>query len=136
MRLHSIISALLWSAATLACDDGPTDPPDNAPIAARLAFAVPPPEGVVGVPLMPAIAVEVWDSTGARVADASNAVTVSILTNPGGATLGGTRTVVAVDGVATFSDLTLDAAADGYSLIASAMGLEGATSPTFRIREP
>ena len=37
----------------------------------------------------------------------SGSVAVALSNNPGGATLGGTLTVTAQDGVATFSDLTL-----------------------------
>src|SRR5207245_6778784 len=54
-------------------------------------------------------------------------------TNPGGATLGGTTTVAAVNGVASFSPLTLDKTGTGYALTATAAGLNPATSGGFNI---
>src|SRR5256886_12415344 len=53
--------------------------------------------------------------------------------NPGGATLGGTTTVAAVNGVASFSPLTLDKTGTGYALTATAAGLNPATSGGFNI---
>ncbi len=41
-------------------------------------------------------------------------VTVSLYYDIAGGTLGGTLTVAAIDGVATFTDLTLDTAGTGY----------------------
>jgi hypothetical protein len=62
-------------------------------------------------------------------------VTLSILTNPGGATLGGTNPVSAVNstGVATFNDLSLDKAGTGYTLSATSSGLTAATSTAFNV---
>ena len=48
-------------------------------------------------------------------------------------TLSGTTIVTAVNGVATFSDLSIDKAGNGYTLVAAASGLTGATSTTFNI---
>ena len=47
--------------------------------------------------------------------------------------MSGTLTVNAVAGVATFSDLSINIAADGYTLIASSAGLTSATSNSFNI---
>ena len=56
-------------------------------------------------------------------------MTVALANNPGGATLGGTLTVTASGGVATFSGLTLTKAASGYTLVATSSGLgEGVTN--------
>ena len=44
------------------------------------------------------------------------AVMVALANNPGGSTLGGTLSVTASNGVATFSGLTLTKAASGYTL--------------------
>ena len=56
-------------------------------------------------------------------------MTVALANNPGGATLGGTLTATASDGVATFSGLTLTTAASGYTLEVSAAASARA-SPT------
>jgi hypothetical protein len=55
-------------------------------------------------------------------------VTATLPYNPGGATLGGTLTATAQDGVATFSDLTLNKVGSGYALLVSATGLGSATT--------
>jgi hypothetical protein len=45
----------------------------------------------------------------------------------------GTLTVTVSNGVATFSDLSIDLAGDGYTLHATATGLTAADSGAFRI---
>ena len=47
---------------------------------------------------------------------------MAIGTNPGGGTLSGTNPVAAVSGVATFANLSIDKAGNGYTLTASAGG--------------
>jgi len=49
-------------------------------------------------------------------------VTLTLGNNPGGSILGGTTTVAAVGGVATFGTLTLDKTSTGYWLTATATG--------------
>jgi len=68
------------------------------------------------------------DPYGNVVTSASNAVSVALASHPTGATLGGTLSVTASQGVATFSGLTLTTAASGYTLQVSSGGLSGATS--------
>src|SRR5207247_1554113 len=53
--------------------------------------------------------------------------------NPGGSTLGGTTTIAAVNGVASFATLTLDKTGTGYWLTATATGLSTATSSVFGV---
>jgi hypothetical protein len=48
--------------------------------------------------------------------------TLSLGVNPSGGTLTGTLTVTVVNGVATFSDLAIDLAGDGYTLHATTGG--------------
>jgi alpha-tubulin suppressor-like RCC1 family protein len=98
-----------------------------------LAFVVQPTNGAAMSPLTPAIEVELRDASDARVTTATDAVTLALGANPGGGTLGGTTTVTAVNGVATFADLSLDKAGAGYTLVASAAALTGATSTPFDI---
>ena len=62
------------------------------------------------------------DSSGNVDSSFDGTVTLAMANNPGGATLGGTLTETATNGVATFSDLTLDKAGTGYTLQASADG--------------
>ena len=68
-------------------------------------------------------------SSGSPITSFDGTVTVGLATNPGGATLGGTLSATAVDGVATFSGLSLATAAAGYTFDVTASGLgEGVTS--------
>jgi alpha-tubulin suppressor-like RCC1 family protein len=55
-------------------------------------------------------------------------LTIAFNANPGSATLSGTTTVTSSGGTATFSDLSIDNAGDGYTLRVSGAGLFGETS--------
>ncbi len=101
--------------------------------ASTLAFGQQPSDTATGETIVPAITVKVEDPSGNVVAgDASN-VTIAISGNPGGATLGGTLTVAAVNGIATFSDLSINNVGSGYTLIATDGGLSSATLAAFNI---
>jgi sugar lactone lactonase YvrE len=75
------------------------------------------------------LTVQAQDSSGNLITSFNGTVTVALAMNPGGATLGGTLTVTASGGAATFSGLTLDKAGSGYTLVATTSGLgQGVTS--------
>src|SRR5439155_3445346 len=59
--------------------------------------------------------------------------TVALGTNPGGSTLSGTTTVAAVNGVASFGDLSANKTGTSYTLSATATGLTPTTSSGFTI---
>jgi uncharacterized Zn ribbon protein len=101
--------------------------------AKKLAFSVQPSNAEVGVAISPAIKVQVQDAEGNLVSTAKDSITLAIGTNPGGSTLSGTLTVVAVGGEATFSGISLDKSSSGYTLVASVSGLTSATSEGFGI---
>ena len=67
------------------------------------------------------LAVSAEDSFGDLDTNYSGFVTLSLVTNPGNATLGGTTTVQAMGGVATFNNLTLGNPAMGYQIQATAL---------------
>ena len=70
------------------------------------------------------------DAYGNVVTSSSGAVKVAFENNPGGAKLGGTISVKASEGVATFSGLTINKVGTGYTLELTSSGLTGAiTSP-------
>lgn len=109
-------------------------PPPPPP--ARLRFDVQPPASTLALdPMTPAIVVSVVDTAGNVVTSATNSITLTLAGGTAGATLGGTRTVSAVNGRATFSGLSVDRAGTGYQLSASSAGLAGATSSTFTITQ-
>jgi hypothetical protein len=102
----------------------------------QLAFPVQPSGAVAGRIITPAVQVAALDSLGNTDLSFTGAVTVSLGNNPGGGFLGGTRTVGAVNGVASFGDLTVSSAGTGYTLVASASGATDATSNAFNITRP
>lgn len=114
---------------------GTTSNPINlgAGAPAQLTFITQPSNTAAGAAISPAVKVALQDVLGQTVTSATNAVTLSIGTNPGSGTLGGTLTVSAVDGVATFSDLSINVAASGYTLRAASAGLPNEVSTPFTI---
>ncbi len=101
--------------------------------AAKLAVTTGPGNSVAGAAFGTSPAVTVLDAGGNTVTTSSVSITLAIGTNPGSGTLSGTATVSAVNGVATFSGLSIDKAGTGYTLTAASSGLTGATSGTFNI---
>jgi hypothetical protein len=61
---------------------------------------------------------------------AAPTVTVALGNNPGGATLGGTLTATVVNGVATYSDLTLSQPGTGYTLTVTDSAIAGSQTTT------
>jgi hypothetical protein len=100
-------------------------------IATALAIAAQPVTSVAGAALT--LIVDAVDSLGHAVTSFSGPITVALGANPGSATLGGTLTANAVDGVATFANVLLTKAASAYTLVAATSGLTSATSHAFNI---
>jgi hypothetical protein len=100
----------------------------------HLLFQQQPADTAAGQTIRPAVTVAVVDAFGnVETGDNSDGVTVSLGTNPSGGTLSGTLTVTVSGGLATFSDLSIDLAGDGYTLHATAPGLVDANSNAFNI---
>jgi len=105
----------------------------GAGAATKLGFTQAPVNTRAGATITPGVKVAIQDAAGNTVSSAQDAVTLAIGANPAGGTLSGTLTVAAVNGVATFPDLMIDKAGNGYTLTAAAGGLSGATSPGFDV---
>jgi hypothetical protein len=73
------------------------------------------------------------DPYGNVVTTASNPVSVAFSNNPAGATLGGTLSVAASQGVATFSNLAINKVGNGYTLQVTSSGLTSAVSTTINV---
>src|SRR5205814_973593 len=101
--------------------------------ATQLAFTVQPSNTVAGAAISPAVQITALDPAGNPVPSFTGSVTVALGNNPGGSTLSGTTTVAAVNGVATFVDLSLNKTGTGYTLTASASGFAPVTSTAFDI---
>jgi hypothetical protein len=84
--------------------------------------------------LQPAgVTVDILDAAGQLVTIATNPVAIAIGSNPGSGTLFGTSPVNASGGVATFADLAIDLAGQGYTLVATSTGLTSAISASFGV---
>ncbi len=103
--------------------------------AGRLVFTAQPSTTVAEAIIRPAVSVTVQDRSGQSVTGFTGAVTLSITDETGGdeSELSGTTTVAAVAGVATFSDLSINQAATGYTLTATADGFADVASAAFDI---
>jgi hypothetical protein len=99
--------------------------------AAKLMFAQQPPNGRADVPLSSPVTVAVQDPFGNTMTTDNSAVTLTL--SSGTFASGGTTvTAAAVNGIATFNNLIINAAGN-YTLTASDGSLTGATSSNFTI---
>src|SRR2546425_353380 len=100
--------------------------------ASALAFTVEPGDATAGAVITPPVQVTAEDAQGNVATAFCGNVTVAIGSNPGGGTLGGTTTVAAVSGVATFPGLSINKVGSAYTLTAGAAGLTQ-TSAAFNV---
>jgi len=99
-----------------------------------ISFAQQPTQTAAGSAIAPAVTVQLRDAQGAVVPGVF--VTIAIGNNTGGGTLSGTTTVISdAVGIATFSNLSIDAPGAGYTLVASGngAGAGGAASNAFSV---
>ena len=119
-QMRALCCALLaWLVSSCDINHLLSTPAGTGPVPAQLAFMAQPAEAQAGGMITPAVEVAVVDSVGNPVATFDSTVTVALARNPGGATLSGTLSVVAIHGVAAFQDLRLDKAGSGYTLTAT-----------------
>lgn len=127
--------ALAASAIVLGGLVGACSSNDSSTPAAALAFSGQPSSTLAGSIFSPVVTVEVRDINGAVVTGSNASVSIHLLAGPTSGNLMGATTKGAVSGVATFSDLGLDAAGS-YSLVATSAGLDSAVSRSFLIDRP
>ena len=102
--------------------------------ATHLAFVQQPSDTAAGGTITPAVTVQVQDASNTVVSgDNTTQVTLALGSNPSGGTLSGTLTETVVNGVATFSDLSIDNEGTGYTLKASVSGMSDVISSAFNI---
>jgi hypothetical protein len=98
----------------------------------QLVFTTQPSNTGAGLPETPAVVVTAEDSSNNPFTSFTGGITLAIGSGPG--TLSGTLTQNAVAGVATFSDLSINKIANGYTITASpAGGVPDAISNAFNI---
>jgi hypothetical protein len=93
--------------------------------ATKVAFGVQPSTTTATMTISPAVTVQVEDSLGNTVTTDHSFVSMTLGNNPGGGTLSGTLTMQAMNGVATFNDLSISKKGVGYTLL----GFDGSLSP-------
>lgn len=108
----------------------------NAGPPTRLGFVAQPTNTNANTPITPAVQVAVQDSLGNTVPSATDAITVDLHYNPTGAPLAGILTRNAINGVATFPDLSVSRVSNAYNLLATATGLGAAQSVFFDVLRP
>jgi len=102
----------------------------------HFVFTVQPTTTLPFFAITPAVQVTALDALDNPVSSFTGSVTIRIGKNGGIAlpgTLSGTTTVAAVNGVATFANLSIDQLGNGYTLEVIASGLTGAESQPFNI---
>jgi hypothetical protein len=100
-----------------------------------LSFFVQPNTADVGQVISPAVQIAAFDSLGGADSAFTGSITISLASNPTGATLSGTKVVRASKGIASFGDLRLDKAGT-YTLRASTSGAPSVTSSAVTIATP
>jgi len=106
------------------------------PKATRLVFTGQPSRTLPLMTITPAVRVDAVDDLGNTVTSFNGSVTIAIGHNGGlllPGTLSGTKTVNFVNGVATFSNLSIDQPGNGYTLVVTGSGLRTAESTPFNI---
>jgi hypothetical protein len=102
----------------------------------HLAFSVQPHRTLPFLKITPAVEVKAVDEAGNVLTSFNGPVTIAIGHNGGlllPGTLSGSKTVTAVNGVADFTDLSIDQLGNGYTLVVSAASTTGAESEPFNI---
>ena len=107
-----------------------------------LRFATQPQDSRIGEPIRDRdfdpggspVQVESLGGSGARLTSSSVSVSVSLTGGSGAASLAGTRSVAAVEGLASFADLSVDTAGF-YRLVVASPGAQSATSDAFTVQQ-
>jgi DNA-binding beta-propeller fold protein YncE len=100
--------------------------------ATQLVVTVQPP-GTVTPGVAFGLTVSAEDANGNVDTSFTGNVALALASNPGGATLGGTTSMNAANGVAAFTGLTLDKTGTGYTIQATGSGLTPATTNPFNV---
>lgn len=128
--MKAVLVVLGTLVALTACKNG-TNVMQPTP-ATHLTFSTQPSNTNVSSMMAP-VRVTALDASGNTATSFTGNVVVAIGSNPSAGTLSGSKTVSAVNGVATFSDLSINQPGTGYTVTASSSGLTGETSDPFNI---
>jgi streptogramin lyase len=112
---------------------GVTNAMTVTPAAATQLVITQQPPGTVKVNSGFGFQASIEDQYGNVVTTATNTVSVAFANNPTGATLGGTLSVTASQGVAAFSGLTINKVGNGYTLQVTSSGLSSAVTNAINV---
>lgn len=101
--------------------------------ATRLVFTGQPVTTQATAAMASEVTVQAEDGVGQVDTTYTGVITLSLSPNPDTASLGGNFSVSAINGIATFSNLTVDKADTGYALLATASGLTASVSVKFTV---
>lgn len=103
----------------------------------QIGIGIQPTDTLKNAVIQPSVLVSLRDENSARVQRGGIPITIQIEDNPAEGTLSGTMTRFTNElGVATFDDLSIDRAGNGYSLTARIGGVVSVTSSRFTVIEP
>lgn len=128
----AIVSNGMWQGPENISSSSTTIPGTVAltPTISNLAFNVEPSNATAGTAISPAITVELLDQNSEVLTGDNALVTLGVDSGPG--RLGGVDTVAAVNGVATFSNVSINTAGT-YTLSADVGGVSPAVSTSFSV---
>ncbi len=127
-------SFILISIVSLsACLKNNSSNGQAAATATQLAFIFQPLDSYVDSNLNPSIKIAALDASGNLDASFNGQISIELDSNLVSASLSGVRTVAALDGVASFSNIKLDKVGYGFTLLASSAGLSSDTSDEFSV---
>jgi len=132
MRRRTILSLIAATVLVGSCSSS------TEPEATALSFRVQPSSATVDQPIAPAVIVGFVDGQQTQITNIDAMITIALIPTTGsaGARLSGTRVVQSVDGVATFSDLSIDQVGGGFQLLATAEGFPERNSAGFNVAVP
>ena len=135
-RLAAAFGSATPVATSAAFTIAPAPPPPPPP-PTHLGFTQQPPQTTqAGAAIAPPVQVAALDAAEHVVQGFTGAITLGLGANPGSGTLSGGAPVNAVNGVATFPNLSINRAGNGYTLRATASQLTAATSTPFNVTAP
>jgi hypothetical protein len=104
--------------------------------AAKLAFVTQPTNTVVLTLMNPSVRVAVQDAFGNPITSVNGTVSLSLDNNPGNDQKFGSKSATLAGGIATFTDISSNVPANGYTFVARRNGLTDAISTPFNITRP
>ena len=135
VRFTPAAALLVVPLVTTCGGGGDASGPPPVQVPTQLTFVGTLPATVNAGTAITPLSVAVQSANGATVAGASATVTLALVANTGtpGATLLGTKTASAVNGIAVFANVSIDKAGTGYQLLATSGSLTADTTGAFAI---